>query len=316
MSEKLKYDITYNDPETGKEQKIKKGTILFDEKDQEAKERRKKVAYYRQLREDHQKKLGGFVIMRSVPLKKRISMQTLGRLAYLSIYLGYDDDNRLMLTRRQSMYRQDLPDVLKLPQRTVERFLKEAKASGILTVDKYGQLFMSDTFFRGKTRRRKIMRLYRKPIQQLYKNLILENEANGDQKSNGIKYFGYIIALIPYVNKEWNIVCTEDTVNEKDIRKVKYLSIREICELLDFNPSNSRRLINILTNIWFTVYDEDDPDNEYNGKKQALCNFIKEIHESQYRMIINPDVLYMGGDPTQVKAYGQHFPVWHKAKKP
>ena len=133
--------------------------------------------------------------MRKVPLNKSISPQTLGRLTYLAVYLTYEDDNRLMLTERQPMFRQDLPQVLGLPERTVDRFVKEAKNSGVLIVDKYGQLFMDDNiFFRGKTKRRKKMRLYRKPIQQLYQKM----------SRNYDHYFGYVIALDKLINATGN----------------------------------------------------------------------------------------------------------------
>ena len=233
--------------------------------------------------------------MRKVPLNKNISPQTLGRLTYLAVYLTYEDDNRLMLTERQPMFRQDLPQVLGLPERTVDRFVKEAKNVGVLIVDKYGQLFMDDNiFFRGKTKRRKKMRLYRKPIQQLYQKM----------SRNYDHYFGYVIALVPYINKEWNYVCrSRENAEEKDLHKLDCMSIQDICKLLDFDPTHSSRLIDKLKSIKFV----------WDGQEQALCNFIKEIGSKEYNMIINPDILYMGSKPEQVKVLGKYFPVKRKA---
>lgn len=295
MSRKLKYDLVYNDPDTGKKQTIKKGTILYDEQDQHMKELRKEKEAKRHQRRDLTNGYGGFVLMRKTPLKKSISPQTLGRLTYLAVYLSYkNDDNKLMLTERQPMYRQDLPQVLGLPERTVDRFVDEAKNAGILVVDKYGQLFMDGkTFFRGKAKNQKKMRLYRKPIQQLYQKMSRSYD----------HYFGYVIALVPYINKEWNYVCrTRDNAEEKDLHKLDCMSIQDICELLDFDPTHSNRLVKKLKSIKF-VWDEQE---------QALCNFIKEIGSKEYNMIINPDILYMGSNSDQVKVLGKYFPVKQK----
>lgn len=295
MAHKFENSVTITDNKTGEKLNAKNGGIFITTEDHKAKKLRKEAEAKRRQRRDLTNGYGGFVLMRKVPLDKNISPQTLGRLTYLAVYLTYEDDNRLMLTERQPMFRQDLPQVLGLPERTVDRFVKEAKNAGILIVDKYGQLFMDDsTFFRGKTKRRKKMRLYRKPIQQLYQKMSRSYD----------HYFGYVIALVPYINKEWNYVCrSRDNAEERDLHKLDCMSIGDICELLDFDPTHSSRLIDKLKSIKFV----------WDGQEQALCNFIKEIGSKEYNMIINPDILYMGNKPEQVKVLGKYFPVKRKA---
>ena len=304
MSEKLKYDVQYNDPVTGKQKKINRGTILYTEQDQKMKELKKEAKHRRFLRRDNEKRLGGFVSMRSVPLKKKINPQTLGRLAYLSVYLGYDTD-RLMLSERQPMYRQDLPDVLRLPASTTNDFIHDATASGILVVDECGQLFMDETFFKGRTKRKKKIHLFIDSIKSLYNRMMGENRIEGKRKgkNQNVRYFGYIIALIPFINKEWNVVCHNP--EERDIHKLDCMSIGEICQLLKVNAGASNRIVNVLTHISFVVNGEDGKPQQ----EQALCNFIKDIVTNKYRLIINPDLLFMGSNPEQVKSYGQFFPV-------
>ena len=295
MSYSFENSVTMIDDKTGKKITAKNGGTFFTAEDQRAKKIRKEAEAKRRQRRDLTNGYGGFVLMRKVPLNKNISPQTLGRLTYLAVYLTYEDDNRLMLTERQPMFRQDLPQVLGLPERTVDRFVKEAKNAGVLIVDKYGQLFMDDNiFFRGKTKRRKKMRLYRKPIQQLYQKM----------SRNYDHYFGYVIALVPYINKEWNYVCrSRENAEEKDLHKLDCMSIQDICKLLDFDPTHSSRLIDKLKSIKFV----------WDGQEQALCNFIKEIGSKEYNMIINPDILYMGSKPEQVKVLGKYFRVKRKA---
>lgn len=295
MSYSFENSVTMIDDKTGKKITAKNGGTFFTAEDQRAKKIRKEAEAKRRQRRDLTNGYGGFVLMRKVPLNKNISPQTLGRLTYLAVYLTYEDDNRLMLTERQPMFRQDLPQVLGLPERTVDRFVKEAKNAGVLIVDKYGQLFMDDNiFFRGKTKRRKKMRLYRKPIQQLYQKM----------SRNYDHYFGYVIALVPYINKEWNYVCrSRENAEEKDLHKLDCMSIQDICKLLDFDPTHSSRLIDKLKSIKFV----------WDGQEQALCNFIKEIGSKEYNMIINPDILYMGSKSEQVKVLGKYFPVKRKA---
>ena len=144
MSYSFENSVTMIDDKTGKKITAKNGGTFFTAEDQRAKKIRKEAEAKRRQRRDLTNGYGGFVLMRKVPLNKNISPQTLGRLTYLAVYLTYEDDNRLMLTERQPMFRQDLPQVLGLPERTVDRFVKEAKNSGVLIVDKYGQLFMDE----------------------------------------------------------------------------------------------------------------------------------------------------------------------------
>jgi hypothetical protein len=243
-------------------------------------------------------KLGGFVFMRTLNPKKKISAQTLGRLAYLSVYMDYDN-NRLMRGYKP-IYKQELSKLLKIPQSTVNDFLKETQASEYLRIDEYGYIYLSDFFFKGKSKIRKKIQLFIDPIKSLYDRITIENQKSGRKSRNqSIKHFGYVIQLVPHVNKEWNIICHNP--DERDIIKVLPMSIYEICHLLKVSPSHSDKLVNSLMSISFIA--------KQSGGEQALCNFIKDRASGKYRMIINPDVLYMGVHSTEVKGYAQFFPV-------
>ena len=97
MSEKLKYDVQYNDPVTGEQKKIDRGTILYTEQDQKMKELKKEAKHRCFLRRDNEKRLGGFVSMRSVPLKKKIKEFSTGMKRKLQILAALSHNARLLV---------------------------------------------------------------------------------------------------------------------------------------------------------------------------------------------------------------------------
>lgn len=282
----------YIDQATGEYFETDGGTFYSNE-DKEKAKRAKEAQYHKELRRNHSEKQGGFVLMRKTDIKKKVSPQTLGRLAYLSIYLEYDT-GRLMVNERKTMKTDDLKDTLRISKRAVYDFLKESQESNLLTVDENGDLILSDYFIRGRSKFRKQIRLYVGSIKSLYEKMVKSNQ--------NIRYFGYVIQLVPYINNEWNVICRNPY--ERNPHKLELISIEEICSLLNFNPTNSGRLTRILKQITFIGYDLFENER----REQKLCNFIKDSESNEWRMIINPNILFMGTDPTKVEGYLQFFP--------
>lgn len=282
----------YIDHDTGEYFETDGGTFYTNE-DKEKAKLAKEAQYYKGLRRSQTDKQGGFVLMKRTRLKKKVSPQTLGRLAYLSVYSEYDT-GRLMMTERTIMKSENLKDVLRISQRAVYDFLKESQESALLTVKENGELILSDYFIKGRSRFQKQIRLYINSVKSLYEKMI--------QSEQNIRYFGYIIQLVPYINKEWNVICRNS--NERNPHKLEPMNIEEICSLLNFNPTNSGRLTRVLKKITFIGYDLFENER----KEQKLCNFIKDSESNEWRMIINPNILFMGTDSTKIDGYLQFFP--------
>lgn len=111
-----------------------------------------------------------------------------------------------------------------------------------------------------------------------------------------------MIQLVPWINKQWNVVCHNP--EERNPHKLEPMSIEEICSLLNFSPSNSGRLTKILRQMEFIAYDLFENEQ----RVQRFCNFVKDSESNKWRMIVNPNILFMGDDPTKIEGYLQFFP--------
>lgn len=282
----------YIDQATGEYFETDGGTFYSNE-DKEKAKRAKEALYHKELRRSQAGKQGGFVLMKRTRLNNKISPQILGRLAYLSVYSEYDT-GRLMLSERTIMKSEDSKEILGISQRNVYDFLKECQESALLTLKENGEMILSDYFIKGRSKFQKQIRLYIDPVKSLYQKMI--------QSEQNIRYFGYIIQLVPYINKEWNVICCNP--NERSPHKLEPMNIEEICSLLNFNPTNSGRLTRVLKKITFIGYDLFENER----REQKLCNFIKDSESNEWRIIINPNVLFMGTDPTKIEGYLQFFP--------
>lgn len=264
----------------------------FDQKNKELKDQLEKAqqekhkTYFRNLQLGE---LGKYIIVRVkfIPDADEVTAANLGRLVYLSTYCDYN--NRLMLTENRTMSRRDLPEVLNLGERKTRDFIHD--------MDEYIKfnddgIYISDDFlYRGEKKERKYnhkMKLFNKSVQDLYKSLKPKNH----------KYFGFIIQLLPYVNRKYNIICKNP--DEVDIDKIESMSLTDIAVKLNYEKSNSGKLLEILTGLLFDA----------SGYQQSACSII--YHEgngqSGYDLIFNPRLLYIGEDYRNVEAFCKFFP--------
>ena len=115
------------------------------------------------------------------------------------VFAAFFGHNRLMLTENTTMKRGDLPAVLNLGERKTRDFLNDM--TEYIRFNKSG-IYISDSFvYRGEKKERKYnnkMKLFNKSVQSLYKGL----------KPTKHKYFGFIVQLLPFVNRKYNIICS------------------------------------------------------------------------------------------------------------
>lgn len=234
------------------------------------------------------KEHGGFTWLRTDYFLNELKPQTVGRLAYLSTFLDFENQLLLKLNN-QPMLKGDLAEVLGVTKRTTQDFYKELTEEKILIDKGKDGLYLSKIFWRGRTTDKKKIRLYRSTIRELY----------GKMSIKGHRFFGYVIQLIPYFNREWNVICSNP--EETDMMKIDFLSIGEICKLLNFNKSNSDRLKAALTGNYFV----------WNGSKQSICAILKVQSCGTHfeTIIVNPHLIFAGTDYKKVESKGIFFPV-------
>lgn len=263
-----------------------KGALVITEYDRERRQKQKEATEFNEKVKHNSKKHGGFTFLRIENALTEINPATVGRLAYLSTYMEYGNQ-LLMRSKNRPMLKKDLPEILLISRDTANKFYNESKNVGLIEDRGSGGLYMNEVFFRDQTTDKNQIRLYRKTIQQLYKRTLPKY----------IKNFGYVVQLVSYINKEWNIISHNPL--EKDSNKVQIMTMKELCEVIDYDYSHISRLNEALFGLAF----------DWNGRKQALCASIEFTTEEgkQKGLIVNPHLVFAGTDFKKVEGYGMFF---------
>lgn len=185
------------------------------------------------------------------------------------------------------MKKSDLPEVMGMSATTAFRFFKEVSPK-YLQVDKNGNLSLSEQIFKrgqlGKgTESRAFQKIYIDMVRELYKGTPLSNH----------KELGYIFAMLPFVNIEYNVLCKNPY--ETDISNIEMMTVREFCEAIGHSFSTVERLRETYSKIGFYV----------DGEVEQFCKFVSDGNDLDNAWIfVNPHVIYSGTDPEQVKTLG------------
>ena len=254
--------------------------IEADEKLRE--QRRNYLAQRAQLR-----RLGKFCFLAIENGFSEISAATAARLVYLSTFLKYGT-NSLYLTKRTQMKKEDLPKVMGMSATTAFRFTKEVIPQ-YLQVDENGNLHLSERIFRqGQLSRGNNQKAYQKIYIDMVRRLYNETPVSNH------KELGYIFAMLPYINIEYNVLCKNPY--EKDLAEIELLSVREFCESIGHSYSTVSRLRETYSRIRFTV----------DGAEEQFCKFVTDGNTLDDAWIfVNPRILYSGTSPELVRILGK-----------
>jgi hypothetical protein len=311
MAQKAKHDLLAVDQVTGEKIKISAGSSIKSEAELEASKeyfKRKNDALKAELDkalEEKQKqywrnreltKYDKYLLVRTkkIPQSEEMSAANLGRMIYLATFCNYD--NRLMLNECVTMKESDLPEVLNLGERKTRDFKKDMKDHIIFSKD---GIFIDDTFvYRGERKEKHYtdkIRMYNLAVRSLYR--ALKNTKHG--------YFGYVVRLLPYINRKYNIVCKNP--RETDINKIEAMTMMDIARAIGYEETNSAKLVEILTGLMFDL----------NGYQQSACGIVwfTANGTNGYMVIFNPNLLYIGDNPDDVTAFCKFFPNAVKSLK-
>lgn len=288
MPKKFANSGTWIDDVTGEKYHYNAGAKISSAEDQfNAQERREKELKnkYRRTQTDE---LGNFVLLRVKKIPVDLDPATLARLTLLSTYIDYK--NRLMINKHTIMKKSDLPRILNISERAARDFVSEVKNKYLIFRD--GEMYLSKEYYRGesdKYKRDAKQKLFIQTTQDLYYKL----------KPREHRYFGYVIRIIPFVNREFNILCHNP--DEVVFDQIKPLSIGEICDLLKYENTHSDRLLDGLTKCIFRADDQD----------QSLCAIVQSVGNgiTGYGMFVNPRILYNGSDYNKVEILHFYFPM-------
>lgn len=280
------YDIVNRN--TGWKKSLEAGSTINTAEDKfHARERRKKEEE-KKYRRRQSKELGDFVLLRVKKIPVDLDPATLARLTLLATYLDYK--NRLMLTPEIPMRKTDLPRILNLSERAAKGFVSEVKDKFLLVRD--GDLYLSKEYYRGEDKKYKKdskQKLFIESTRQLYYKL----------KPREHRYFGYVIRIIPYINREFNILCKNP--DETVFDRIEPLSIGEICDIVRYDSHHSNEFLNGLTKCMFLS----------DGESQSLCAIVQAVGNGVvgYGMFVNPRIIYNGSDYNKVEVLHFYFPL-------
>ena len=210
-----------------------------------------------------------------------IAGANLTRLIFLNSYRNFNNDF-LMLTERKKMTTDDLPQLLKISKKSVDRLLAEISPKYLeINADKTISL-NSEMFFKGRIHKREWARVFSNGIRELY-NSCYDNA----------KAIGYIFEMLPYINYQYNLLCWNPS--ETDPNKIKKMTITEFCDNIGYGRKNYKKLIAQYNDIVFNV----------DGTRQKFCSYSNDgINIKDSHVLVNPNVVFSGNDKEDIRIFG------------
>jgi hypothetical protein len=110
---------------------------------------------------------------------------------------------------------------------------------------------------------------------------------------NKHRYLGYVFAMLPYINYEFNILC--ENPDEIDIDHVIPLSFSGFCDLISYDKTKMSRLRKTYSDITFGIGEK---------KERFLSVVYDGAHKETERIFVNPHVIYCGSNYKRVEILG------------
>ena len=247
--------------------------------------KRKQAEKNRLLKRKANEPLGRFYFVREQEFSG-LSPETVIRLIYLNTFTNYDDA-MLMRSERTPMRRKDLPKILGISAASVTRFWREASPK-FISEDNDGLIITNrDVFYKGKLSGKnniQYRKFYIDGIRKLYITI-------SDSRQH--KYLGYVFALLPFVNREFNILCYN--IDEKDLYSIEPISLNEFCRLINYDSTHLNRLMQVYKSLRFAV----------GSHTERFVSFVYDgLNRQNAQICINPNVLYDGSDFRRVEVLG------------
>ena len=214
-----------------------------------------------------------------------LSPQTAIRLVYLSTFLEYD--GKFLKSNGKYITREKMQNLMVLKPTTFKKFLAEVVSAGYLIKEKKLYKLNTDHFYRGELsidssdKKQRYVRVYINNLRKLYLSV----------PQNKHVYLGYIFQLIPYINREWNVICYNPEETDEDA--IIPMSVGDFCELVGYDRTNAARFMREYRDIKF----------DWNGYNQSFLGYFYnyEDDKADMRFFANPNIFFAGNDYNRVK---------------
>ena len=237
----------------------------------------RKVRAQREARIGQMKGYGGFYFLfYDDALFEKLSNADLVRLLFLASYMPYSDKGYVLQRGNQKVRKEDCAKILRLSSKAFYNFWNFCEANQLLSLNKNNEVVISKKYFRRGDRNknefksRKFTRIHTLGIRHLY--------VTTDVREH--KKLGYLYKLIPHVNAQHNIVCSNPWEESK--ASIEDITISALTDLWKYHISNFSRLKDDLLRF------------ELESGEKALL--FSENDKGGQRIIINPKLFYAGDD--------------------
>lgn len=229
----------------------------------------------------------------AMTLFPEIKPHTLTRLMFLSTYMDYN--GFLADARGHRLTRKEISCLLNIGDTSFKAFLKEVKQYGAIIEADDSFRMNRDMFIKGQVTEKKrnflfaqdksITRLYIDGVRALYRQAV----------GTSSQRLSYIFRLMPYVNKEYNIICSNPLEHTK--KKISPLSVGDVAEIVGYGRSNSKKFQDLLL----------EPMFEVDGSLTRAVRYVSgdELGIEHHCLFINPLVYYGGSRHEEVSILGQ-----------
>lgn len=233
-----------------------------------------------------------------------IDLKHVGRLAVLATYIKFNprEEKTLIYNEDRSapMTRAQMQELLQLQKREFIAFLNDAKDARYLE-EKDGVFYLCNVFHKGSLSRRKFQNINLLNVPRM--RALYATALSSDQKFIH-RSIGSIIALMPYIHKEYNVLCKNPKASSAE--EIEPLTDADICRLLGYGIHNAQRTMeSIMRDIHACPIKVD-------GRLQYFLARVEENGQVQY--IVNPHFIYIGRHPSNVLKNGRFY-ISKKAKK-
>lgn len=240
--------------------------------------------------------LGGYIHI--MYISNKILFNNLGvdrtnisRLIYLATYIDYNDREENVLidyecnNKIKYLSKKDIKTLMGLSDATFSRFINDLKKHNLL-FEANDKFYISNEYFsKGKSSfdKKKYTRIFIDTTRMIYKNTPTRQH----------KKLSYVFQLIPFLNYETNILCSNP--NEVCRDRLNKLGLKDLCEMLGLsdNPNAIFKFEQDLYKITFTI----------NGEKQFMFSrvIIKGGNGHNDYFVVNPKIIWNGSDVNKSK---------------
>lgn len=219
-----------------------------------------------------------------------IKPETVARMFFLASFLGYGDNHLYLTERGAALRKADLADVLNISTAQFYRFWREVEGKYLTeesdrAVKVIGGDFFRDALRRNKSKGTSYHRVFIEAIRELYRQT----------DTNQHKSLGRLFMLLPWISREWNVLCTNP--EETDLDKIEYLTLPDFCRLVGWNQTQTSRVLEAFRTLTFT----------WDGKQQYVVAYLCDRVSRIERLIVNPAIIYRGSHADDVRSMALFF---------